>query len=420
MAPAARKRPASQDQDKASSDGHSHKRAKQAKSQGRSGKGKDAPEPVLLDGEKEPGESVTKTAATSGLRAGTISTTSSTSISPSHKDLHRSKAASKQDPRSQKAGPDTSIADRSAGSSSARKNVEEGAFLSGETDGWDQDQQQAASASAGVAPGRGAAGGFLGASDSDLAMRLTHLPAATVNRLHSKYDLSNMRIISSSGIESKVTQLVNSLSRIDMLDRSSKPGLVLLHADSKAASKLISVAEIAKREIEKFDKAAPSVGRRSGYWYQYSRVDGVIKEMKNKVDITPVGDGGAAGGRAAGDTGESKDVVMATQHNGAASASGPHAGGSGGERAGPSTAHARASSGAPHAGSLSDYEDDEDEFETMEERSEGGRGGKRVEFEAQSSIPATNKHDQRKVRAVPVLSVFLSRVRVRELEATLG
>ena len=92
-----------------------------------------------------------------------------------------------------------------------------------------------------------------------------------LSHLTKKYNFATMSINTGSKIEQKVRILISHLSRFSFLDREAKPGVVALRARSNVASKLISVVEIAKRDIESKE--------RSGKWYQYSRVSGELKEI---------------------------------------------------------------------------------------------------------------------------------------------
>lgn len=91
--------------------------------------------------------------------------------------------------------------------------------------------------------------------------------------LLKSYDITTMSIISSSQIQTKVTRALSLLSTYPT-PPSAKPVLILLHAKSKAAAKLISIAEIVKREI---------AGKEGGKWFQYNVVEQVVEEQKEVV-----------------------------------------------------------------------------------------------------------------------------------------
>lgn len=93
-----------------------------------------------------------------------------------------------------------------------------------------------------------------------------------VRHLSSKYDFTTMSIISSAKISDKVKKLLLRVENFSFADPKSKPGIVILHAKSEVASKMVSIVEIARQSIE-HDK---------GKWWQYSKLDGEIAEMKTK------------------------------------------------------------------------------------------------------------------------------------------
>ncbi|TVY23742.1 hypothetical protein LHYA1_G006715 [Lachnellula hyalina] len=80
--------------------------------------------------------------------------------------------------------------------------------------------------------------------------------------LASTHDVLRMSIISSTQMEKKVTAILK------YLDTPEKAAVVMLHSKAKVASKLISIVEIAKREI--------AAG--GGKWFQYNVVEGVLEE----------------------------------------------------------------------------------------------------------------------------------------------
>ncbi|KAI9855200.1 MAG: hypothetical protein M1830_006480, partial [Pleopsidium flavum] len=90
--------------------------------------------------------------------------------------------------------------------------------------------------------------------------------------LQSKYEITSMSIISSSKIETKVKTLLTRLGKFSWANPNGKPSIVVLSAKAGVAGKMVSVVEIAKREIEA-DGAK---------WWQYSRVYGQMTELKEK------------------------------------------------------------------------------------------------------------------------------------------
>lgn len=98
-----------------------------------------------------------------------------------------------------------------------------------------------------------------------------------VRHLTSKYDLMPMSIISSSKMEQKVRNVLDRVSNFSFSDPKSKPGVVILHAEARNASKLVTIAEVSKKNIEK-DK---------GTWWQYTKLEGQVMEMKEKPRRAP-------------------------------------------------------------------------------------------------------------------------------------
>ncbi|KAG0646006.1 hypothetical protein D0Z07_7761 [Hyphodiscus hymeniophilus] len=66
--------------------------------------------------------------------------------------------------------------------------------------------------------------------------------------LAKTHDVTTQSIISSSHIQQKVTRVLEILS-VYPTPANEKPRVVMLHAKAACASKMISIAEIAKREI---------------------------------------------------------------------------------------------------------------------------------------------------------------------------
>lgn len=85
-------------------------------------------------------------------------------------------------------------------------------------------------------------------------------------------------IISSSKMSQKIRLLLDSMVQPQQQPSSGskktkvKPAVIALHANADVASKLISIVELAKRQIEKDE----------GKWYQYSTVDGRLIVRKQK------------------------------------------------------------------------------------------------------------------------------------------
>ena len=93
-----------------------------------------------------------------------------------------------------------------------------------------------------------------------------------VRHLSMKYNFTTMSIRSSSKIHEKVNTLLSRVGQFSFADPKAKPGVVVLCAESKDASKMISIVEIARQQIES-DK---------GKWWQYCKLNGKVAEMKIK------------------------------------------------------------------------------------------------------------------------------------------
>ncbi|KAK4695602.1 hypothetical protein P7C71_g2188, partial [Lecanoromycetidae sp. Uapishka_2] len=93
---------------------------------------------------------------------------------------------------------------------------------------------------------------------------------AEVQHLRSKYDFTTMSILSSAKIEVKVRNVLFRVGKFSFADIEAKPGIVILHAYANCANKMVSIVEIAKGEIQK----------EKGKWYQYSKLEGELKPLK--------------------------------------------------------------------------------------------------------------------------------------------
>ncbi|KAI4156576.1 MAG: hypothetical protein L6R39_001086 [Caloplaca ligustica] len=122
-------------------------------------------------------------------------------------------------------------------------------------------------------------------SQASVAAGDVHVPAtsisfpAEVQHLHSRYDFSTMSVISSSRINHKVKTLIERVEKFTFADVSAKPGVVILGAKAEVASKMISVVEIAKGDIAK----------RGGKWYQYSSLRSDLHQVTTKQKQQPRG-----------------------------------------------------------------------------------------------------------------------------------
>lgn len=99
-----------------------------------------------------------------------------------------------------------------------------------------------------------------------------------MQELGGKYHIMTTSVISSSKINKKVTSVLSHLSHVDLFDPNSRPGVIMLHAKDKDASKMVTVIELAKRKLSEAGQP----------WFQYNRVYQVAEEprtsSKNKVD----------------------------------------------------------------------------------------------------------------------------------------
>jgi len=161
---------------------------------------------------------------------------------------------------------------------------------------------------------------------------------ATVAGLETTHTITSMNIISSSHIQQKVTRILEILATFSFVP-GSKPNIILLTSKASVASKMISIAEIAKREL----------AQKGNKWFQYN----VIEARTVEQPVLP-------GNNKGGFWDPKKDV------------------------------------------DAMEIEEDESAFEPMKtpfERAIEGRP---------------------KVRAIPSMSIYLSRVRVESLKKTYG
>jgi hypothetical protein len=88
----------------------------------------------------------------------------------------------------------------------------------------------------------------------------------------SAYDVSDINIISSSQIQSKVNKILETLASFSFV-APTKPRMVIVHAKAPVSSKCITVVEISKREIAKA----------GGKWYQYSGLEQTVAIQEKKA-----------------------------------------------------------------------------------------------------------------------------------------
>ena len=192
-----------------------------------------------------------------------------------------------------------------------------------------------------------------------------------VRRWQDKYEIITMSILSSSKIEQKVRNLLLRISKLDYANTSAKPTVVMLHAKGDVASKMVSIVEIAKAEIQK----------ENGKLYQYNGLHGETSELKIKKPKR---------------TGSGKTVAEWTKEH-------PEV-----ENPGRETINER---GKYTLGTVDQSDDDlemadgsEDAFETMAPPGQG----------------YDTPEARTKVRAYPVLTIYLARVPIPELKGLYG
>ncbi len=187
-------------------------------------------------------------------------------------------------------------------------------------------------------------------SNNTTSLNITN--TGTDTELARTHEVTSMSIISSSHIQQKVTRTLSLLSVYPTVP-PAKPAVVMLHSKAKAASKMISIAEIAKRGIAKD----------GGKWFQYSKVGQIMQEQKQSKS-----------------TKENEDRSENRKGKGR-------------------------EDGDEEMGDLDEDDkmgSDEEAFETMKTPFERAIEGKA------------------KVQAVPVMAIYLSRVRVESLRREYG
>jgi hypothetical protein len=98
---------------------------------------------------------------------------------------------------------------------------------------------------------------------------------STLNELESEYEFTTINVISSSHVQQKVTQALGVLSVYPIIP-PAKPAVVMLYSKAPVAAKLITIAEITKREI----------GQNGGKWFQYNKLDSVVEKKMNSKGET--------------------------------------------------------------------------------------------------------------------------------------
>ena len=193
--------------------------------------------------------------------------------------------------------------------------------------------------------------------------------------IQAKYDFTALSIISSSKIEQKVRNLLLRLEKFSFADINAKPGVIALHAKASVATKLISIVEITKKAIEK----------EGGKWWQYSRLHGEITELKEKR----------------GKTKNEGRTLLEWEGNQAAAVG---------------IGLSEASSGNVSAAIDAEVEPEEEEeeedgvaFETMKNK----KATADVKSPQQANV-------RKKVRAIPVIIIYMSRVPIPDFKGLYG
>ena len=155
----------------------------------------------------------------------------------------------------------------------------------------------------------------------------------------------------------------------------------MLHAKASAASKLVSVVEIAKREVE----------MQGGKWWQYCSVHGKVEEMREKKGKNLCGEEKVP---------DRHDEIATETHF----EKGEDGTGQGGQEE-------EVEEEGKEGGVDRKMEDEEEEeaFETMapKEVKTNPAGSPRLE-------------ERKKVRAIPIMTIYMSRVPVPELKQLYG
>jgi hypothetical protein len=103
--------------------------------------------------------------------------------------------------------------------------------------------------------------------------------------LSETHDITRLSIQSNTQISAKVTNVISKLSpSADSTTNASKPPLIILRAQSRWASKLISIVEIAKRNLDSTDSNGSGAKI-----LQYSSLSSEIIEIERKPKTKGLG-----------------------------------------------------------------------------------------------------------------------------------
>lgn len=176
-------------------------------------------------------------------------------------------------------------------------------------------------------------------------------PSGLMTSLVATYEVHDMKIVSSSKIQAKVTAIVETLGSFSFV-AAFKPNVMLVHAKGPASSKLISIIEIAKRGIAKA----------GGKWYQYNFLGRTLAVQENRPVPTQC-------------------------------------------------------TGYPLGGKI---DADSNAMEINENEDSQGFNDEEISFETMKTPLQRAIEGKPKVEAIPVLAVFLSRVRIDILKKLYG
>lgn len=197
--------------------------------------------------------------------------------------------------------------------------------------------------------------------------------------VESKYDVQTHSVISSSKIQKKVTSVLRHLQPATTPVNPPRPRVSVLRARAADAGKLISIAEIAKREMLKSSGERQGPGR----WYQYIALGSETKEMDR--------DDQSRGSSAALKEGKTaiEDTIFGRQ--------------------------ARGQSADPEMAGANDDEQQQQQEKEQDEDDKGDDDFEEMKTPFERAIEGTSK-----IRVVPVMSLFLSPVPIDEIRRRYG
>ena len=236
--------------------------------------------------------------------------------------------------------------------------------------------------------------------------------ASIIDNMESKYDVQLLSVASAAKIQNRVVRVVQHLRRGGGAEATAaamestnnnnknattdatvaaapktKPRVSILRARASDAGKLVSIAEIAKRELEKPDPdrgTSDEGAAEEQRWFQYIALGEEINQIPR--------DGDKSNGKGKGKSGkrdqEQKSIVEDTMVR-------RNRGGAGDD-------DTEVGNGDGDDGADNDSEDDDDDFETMKTPMERAIEGRP------------------RLRGTPVMSIFLSRVSIEALKKQFG